>query len=83
MPNKIVNSALLWGLSLTMLLPMMAQESTGNISGTVSEPAGAVVPDATVAVSNSATGLNRVTKTNASGLFFVSNLPVGNYNLLN
>jgi len=61
--------------------PMMAQESTGKISGTVSNPAGAIVPHAGVTVSNSETGLKRTTKTNASGLFFVSNLPIGNYTL--
>src|SRR5215510_1730385 len=58
-----------------------AQEITGNISGTVTDPSGSAVPDADVVVTNLATGVERSTKTTSAGIFFFSNLAVGDYQL--
>lgn len=57
------------------------QEITGNISGTVSDPSGAVIPDANVTATNVRTGGSRVTKTTSAGIFYFNNLPVGDYQL--
>jgi outer membrane receptor protein involved in Fe transport len=72
--------ALLVVLLLTSLTGF-AQESTGNVSGTVTDPAGAVVPGAKVTLRNTDTGLERNTTTTSSGVFFITNIPVGNYSL--
>lgn len=59
----------------------IAQESTGSISGTVTDPSGAIVPRSAVTVTNVQTGVQRREESNASGLFVITNLPVGDYSL--
>ena len=59
--------------------PALAQTNTGQISGTVTDVSGAVLPGVTVTVTNVKTGLTWTAVTNESGLFHVPNLPVGTY----
>src|SRR5215831_897908 len=66
-------------LGLASSLP--AQEITGNISGTVTDPSGSAVPDAGVVVTNIGTGVERSTTTTSAGIFFFTDLPVGYYQL--
>jgi len=61
-------------LLLTSSLPVLAQTNRGAISGTVFDPQGAVVPDATVTVINVGTNEKYVTKTTNAGTYVVSNL---------
>ena len=73
-------------LSLSLLLTLfvtalLAQEITGNISGTVTDPSGSVIPSANVTATNTGTGVARTTQTTSAGVFFLNNLPVGNYRL--
>ncbi len=56
-----------------------AQAPTGDISGTVFDESGAVVPKASVTISNTATGLTRVFETGANGAFSATALPAGVY----
>src|SRR6187399_1988271 len=58
------------------------QTTFGRISGTVSDAAGASVPNATVTITNPATNFSRVVTTNSEGFYTVTNLPVGSYNVL-
>jgi hypothetical protein len=58
-----------------------AQGPTGEITGTVVDPTGAVVAGATVTVTNPSTNTQRVVKTNSSGIYDVPALMPGNYNL--
>ncbi len=60
---------------------LQAQEITGNISGTVTDPSGSVIPGASVTATNTGTGAQRVTQTTSAGVCFLNNLPVGNYKL--
>ena len=62
-------------------LALHAQEITGNISGTVTDPSGSVIPNATVSAINTGTGVARVTQATSAGVFFLNNLAVGNYTL--
>jgi hypothetical protein len=57
-----------------------AQE-TGQISGTVTDPTGAVIPDVEVTVTQAATGLKRSGTSDARGLYLIPNLPLGPYSL--
>ncbi len=52
-----------------------------RIKGTVTDPSGAVVPNAAVTATNTATGVKYPTKTNASGDYFFPQLPVGTYSI--
>ncbi len=66
-------------LGLLAATPLWAQ--TGQISGTISDPSGAVIQGARVTVTNPATGLTRTVETGASGSYTVAQLPPGTYDL--
>jgi outer membrane receptor protein involved in Fe transport len=57
----------------------MAQTVSGTLRGTVTDPAGARVPNATVTVRNTETGLERTVTTNEEGLYNMPYLPIGPY----
>ncbi|PYS79028.1 MAG: TonB-dependent receptor [Acidobacteria bacterium] len=59
-----------------------AQTIVGRISGTVKDATGAVVPAATVTVTNTATNLTRTAMTDEDGFYTVTNLPVGTYTVV-
>lgn len=54
-------------------------QSSGSITGTVTDATGAVVPNATVTVRNQNTGEERTVQTDSSGVYLVPTLPVGTY----
>jgi hypothetical protein len=57
----------------------LAQSTFGSITGVVTDPTGAVVPNAQVSVTNLGTGVVRETTTGSTGLFTVPNLNIGAY----
>jgi hypothetical protein len=56
-----------------------AQAPTGTVTGTVTDPSGAVVPNASVTIINKATGVPRTVTTNTDGLYSASSLQAGDY----
>ncbi len=70
--------ALLLCVATTLLF---AQAGTGTIQGTVKDPSGAVVPNAAITATNTATGLTRNTTTSASGGYTITALPPGTYSI--
>lgn len=58
-----------------------AQVSNGRIEGVVSDPAGAVVPNANVSVRNNRTGTTATATTNEAGYYLFPSLPASNYAL--
>ena len=64
-----------------MLAGCFAQTSTSAISGTVSDPSGALVPGATVIATNEATGVEYRQQTTSAGLYSFAALPVGSYTI--
>src|SRR5450755_4672249 len=56
-----------------------AQESTARLNGTVTDPTGAVIPHASVAVKNLATSLEWKAQSNESGDYSIPLLPIGQY----
>jgi hypothetical protein len=56
-----------------------AQTSGGRISGAVTDPTGAAVPNAQIAVKNTDTQVKRDVTANADGLYSVPNLVPGSY----
>ena len=62
-------------------LSLSAQQITGNIRGTVTDPSGAVVVGAAVTARQTETGLSRETITDRSGSYVLLELPVGHYHL--
>ena len=70
-------------LSLLFLLSVdaVAQNSTGRISGVITDPSGAVISGAKVVVTNTATNTRSETVTDANGTYQVLDLPIGNYSV--
>ena len=66
-------------LTLSLGISTLAQNATGRIVGSVTDPQGAVLAEATVAVINTATGIGNKTVTNSEGYFEVLALPIGTY----
>jgi len=58
-----------------------AQSDRGNITGTVSDPASAVVPNANVVATNLDSGAQSKTETSATGNYTLASLPPGHYEL--
>lgn len=54
---------------------------SGAIQGTVEDASGAVIPNASVTVTNVATGVRETAKTDESGIYSFPNLIVGNYSI--
>jgi Carboxypeptidase regulatory-like domain len=54
---------------------------TASISGTVTDPSGAIVAGATVTATNVDTGVATTQPTNASGFYSFQSLPLGNYTI--
>jgi len=77
--------ALILALLISTALPgnLKAQSLiSGDIVGTVTDQSGAIVPNASVTVSNKATGEVQTTKTNSSGSYRVPLLKPGDYTIL-
>lgn len=64
-----------------LLAPVYAQKITGTISGVVTDPSGAVIPGATVEITNVATALTRTAITNEMGEYIAPDLSNGVYRL--
>ena len=60
---------------------LLAQSNAGSVSGTVTDPTGALLPGATVQISNAVSGYTRTATTDASGHFQFVNLPYNPYKL--
>ncbi|MBI3666513.1 MAG: carboxypeptidase regulatory-like domain-containing protein, partial [Acidobacteria bacterium] len=66
-------------LEILLVVPLVATGPTGTITGTVTDPSGAVVPKALVIVRNEGTNATREAETNDDGDYTVALLPPGRY----
>ncbi|HUQ90729.1 MAG TPA: carboxypeptidase regulatory-like domain-containing protein, partial [Bryobacteraceae bacterium] len=60
---------------------MPAQQSTARLLGTVTDQSGAVIAGATVRAANLATAIDHTAKTDDSGEYSISSLPIGEYSV--
>ena len=68
--------------SLAMFVaPTFAQTITATVSGTITDPNGAVVPGATVTALSVDTGQRKTTITSDEGVYTITFLPPGTYNV--
>jgi hypothetical protein len=73
-----------WGaltLVVTLALAGYAQTFRGAVNGTVMDPSGALVPGASVKITNVATGVSQVTTTTTNGDFAFQDMPLGTYQI--
>ena len=66
-------------LFLILATTALFGQSGGTLGGTITDPNGAVVPQATVTVRNEQTGTQVVATTSEAGVYVLPNLPVGLY----
>jgi hypothetical protein len=71
----------LLALSLGAICATWGQAPTGQITGSVADPSGAVIVGASVTLTNPATNVKRETTTNEEGIYNLAALPPGVYNL--
>jgi len=74
------------GLFLTSLIGLLLltgtacfAQFTASVQGTVQDPKGSVVPNATITLTNAATGVNQTAKSNSSGIYRFDSLAPGTY----
>ena len=79
MRSLILRVSLLMLAALSVTGSLFGQAATGTITGTISDPAGAVVAAAAIEVKNSETGQVYPTVSTATGAYTVPSLPVGAY----
>ena len=79
------STPLLWACVLAIMLailPAVGQERFGSLVGTARDASGAVLPDATITVTNTATGREATTTSRADGGFMVRELESGRYTVV-
>jgi hypothetical protein len=81
--NRNVLVPLFLALLISVVCPVQsrAQQNTGIISGTVTDPTGAVVPQAKVKATNTATGTVESTISDAAGVYTFPRLVSGTYTI--
>lgn len=74
-------TSLLTVLACLMSFHLVIHAQTASITGTVTEPSGAVVPGASITVRNTATNATRTLESNSVGSYRVENLAPGVYEI--
>src|SRR5579863_10339314 len=82
MANRWLRCLVLFVLAALILIPSAAfgqARIEGQLSGTITDPSGAVVPGATVTLTQPSTGLTRTATSNDAGAFVFPDLLPGSY----
>lgn len=74
-----VVSIIVFVMLLAISAPGFAQSERARIIGTVTDPQGAVIPNAKVTVTNQATGVETKSTTDGEGRYQALELPIGSY----
>ena len=74
-------ATIIFMLSMFFSAAAQAQVAGGTLSGTVTDPNGGGVPNASVVITNVATGVNREVTTNSNGFYTAVNLLPGSYQM--
>ncbi len=77
--EKALGAAALLLVVILLASTCFAQQLTGTLSATVSDSAGAVVPNAKITMKNDASGDVRTTVSNGSGYFTITAVQPGTY----
>ena len=67
--------------AVALIAPVVAQENRATIVGTVTDPQGNTIPNATVKATNLETNASTTTTSNEAGLYTLPFLPVGKYQI--
>jgi hypothetical protein len=75
--GSAIRSLFIVTLAVLFVLPAMAQVTTGNLAGTVTDASGAALPGVTVEAVHTPTGTHYQTVSEASGRYVIPNVKVG------
>ena len=67
--------------TFTAFSPRLHAQENAVLTGTVTDPSGAVIPNATAVLNDTATGQERQSISNAAGIYVFANLAHGTYNV--
>jgi carboxypeptidase family protein len=81
MRHKLLSAVLGVCLAFGFVGVLHAQQTQGTISGTVSDPSGAVIPKAEVSITNQQTGAKRTVTSNETGFYTANALDPGTYTI--
>src|ERR1035437_9093916 len=70
-----------FSVSILAVAVCSAQSNLASISGVISDPQGAVIPQARVTATDVETGVQTPGTTNSTGFYHLQNLPIGVYNI--
>jgi hypothetical protein len=73
---------ILFVLTLALGLLLCAQQPTTEVTGVITDPSGAVIPGATITVTNVNTGVTASTTSNGSGNYLFPVLNPGHYSIM-
>src|SRR5438874_2927639 len=77
--SRFLSASLSLLFTVVFFSALLAQTTTGTISGDVTDSSGAVVANVSITVQNGETGLSRSATTTANGGYRVPDLPIGTY----
>ncbi|HUS19045.1 MAG TPA: TonB-dependent receptor [Terriglobales bacterium] len=77
--RKMSALAAIFGMLLLLSVPLLAQTTLGRISGVVTDPSGAVVPNAKITATNEETKQEVSTTSSGSGSYTFPQIPAGVY----
>ena len=81
-PLKNLSATLLVGLAALLLSPALHAQYRTSIQGVVTDPSGAVIPGATLTLTNNGTGEKQVRTSDASGVYNFNALPADKFSLV-
>ncbi|MBZ5724312.1 MAG: TonB-dependent receptor [Acidobacteriia bacterium] len=79
--RQLLIATIALGAALLWSVPVRAQVTTADVVGRVTDPSGAVVPNAKVTIQNTGTGAVRSMNTTESGDYVFNLLPIGSYTI--
>lgn len=79
--HLVLASMVLLAMALTCVVVAQGQNATADVLGTVTDQSGAVLPGATITITNLGTGISQTTTTNGTGDYVFNLLQVGTYSL--
>lgn len=78
---KLVLFVVISGLALLLFQGTARAQMTSSITGTVTDPTGALVPNAKVTATNDETNAKQTTTSNSDGIYDIPGLAVGTYTM--
>jgi outer membrane receptor protein involved in Fe transport len=79
--RKVVFASLVFVVCVVLAVPALAQQTSGNITGRVTDQQGGALPGVTITATQATTGFTRTVVTDGEGVFRLAGVPIGNIDL--